>query len=72
MTHTCTPKPDNTCELAIDFADEGVTLTATTSVIGDHDKAMAYLPVFEADIRRIHSHLFPQPEPTEPETEEEA
>ena len=47
----------------IDFADEGVELTGDTSVLGDEGKAMAYLPFFEADLRRNFADLFPQPEP---------
>lgn len=71
MTHTITEKTDGTTAIAIDFADEDVILTAKTSIIGDAEKARAYLPVFEADIRRGNSHLFPPQKPTEPETNEE-
>lgn len=70
MTHTITDNGDGTTAIAIDFADEEIDLTAATKIIGDETKAAAYLSVFEADIRRINSHLFPQPENQE-ETEEE-
>lgn len=69
MIYTTTDNGDGTTSIAIDFADEGVDLTAQTKVIGDEEKARAYAGVFGEDIRRIKSHLFPQPEPIEEEPE---
>lgn len=75
MTNIITDKGDGTQCIQLDYQDEGIELVATTTIIGDADRAAAYVPVFDADIRRINSHLFPvealEPElESEPETEE--
>ncbi|MDV7394446.1 hypothetical protein RZS08_23895 [Arthrospira platensis SPKY1] len=67
MKPTITDKGDGTQCIHLDYQDEGIELVATTTIIGDADRAAAYVSVFDADIRRIDSHLFPQPEPTETE-----
>lgn len=54
----------NITEIVVDFSDENVELVGRTSVIGDQQKAEAYLPFFERDLRRNYAHLFPQPEQT--------
>lgn len=62
MTHTFEAE-GNTTRIAVDFADEGVDLAGETSIIGDEQKAAAYLPFFERDLRRNFADQFPQLEP---------
>jgi hypothetical protein len=69
MTPTITAQSDGTTAITLDFADESVALSASTSVIGDAAKAERYVETFETDIRRHYSHLFPLP--PAPETSEE-
>lgn len=71
MTHTITEQPDGTHCIELDYSDEGIELTARTNIIGDANKAAAYVTVFDADMRRANSHLFPQPEVAETEYMEE-
>ena len=66
MTHTITDLHDGTIRIDVDFSDEGVDLQGTTHVRGSEAEALAYLPVFERDLRRNYRHLFPEPE-LEPE-----
>ena len=61
MTHAFEAE-GNTIRITVDFADEGVILTGETSIIGDEQKASAYLPFFERDLRRNFADQFPQPE----------
>ena len=61
MTHTFEAE-GNTTRIVVDFADEGVDLAGETSIIGDEQKASAYLPFFERDLRRNFADKFPQPE----------
>lgn len=68
MTHTITNLHDGTIRIDVDFSDEGVDLQGTTHVKGGEAEALAYVPVFERDLRRNYSQLFPEPEP-EPEPE---
>lgn len=63
MNQTITENADGTSRIDIDFADEGIDLQATTSVIGGEGKARGYAATFAEDIRRNNSHLFPIPEP---------
>ena len=62
MTYQLTGE-GNTTRIAVDFADEGVDLVGETSVLGDEQKALGYLPFFERDLRRNFADQFPQPEP---------
>ena len=62
MTHVFTTD-GNLTNIAVSFADEGVDLTGETSVIGDEQKALDYLPFFERDLRLNFADRFPQPEP---------
>ena len=62
MTHTFETE-GNTTRIAVEFADEGVDLVGETSVLGDEQKALGYLPFFERDLRRNFADQFPQPEP---------
>lgn len=62
MTHTFEAE-GNTTRIVVDFADEGVDLAGETSIIGDEQKAAAYLPFFDRDLRRNFADQFPQPEP---------
>ena len=62
MTYQLTGE-GNLTRIAVDFADEGVDLVGETSVLGDEQKAAAYLPFFERDLRRNFADQFPQPEP---------
>ena len=61
MTHLITVNHDGTATLAADFSDEGVALQGNTHVKGGEAEALAYLPVFERDLRRNYAHLFPTP-----------
>lgn len=61
MTHVFTLNPDGTTTIEVSFVDEGVDLQGQTSVKGDEAAAAAYLPFFEADLRRNFAELFPQP-----------
>jgi len=65
MTHNVTVNADGTTAIQVDFADEGVNLQGQTSVKGDESAALAYLPTFEADLRRNNAELFPLPEAPE-------
>lgn len=51
--------------IGISFDDEGVELTEHTTVVGDKQAALKYLPFFEKDCRQNYAHLFPQPEPAQ-------
>lgn len=61
MTYEFINDSDTTI-IKVDFADEGVELTGETSVKGDGLAAIAYLPVFESDLRRNFAEKFPIPE----------
>ena len=71
MTHTITELHDGTARIDVDFSDEGVDLQGTTHVRGGEAEALAYLPVFERDLRRNYAHLFPTPDPDPDEPAEE-
>lgn len=60
MTYTITVL-DGITRIEVSFADEGVDLTGTTHVRGGEAEALAYLPIFEADLRRNFSEFFPPP-----------
>lgn len=68
MTYTVNDIGGGKQAIAIDFADEGVQLQGNTSILGGEVQARQYVPVFEADLRRANSHLFPveAPENHEP------
>ncbi len=68
MTYAITVNDDGTATLAVDFSDEGVGLQGKTHVKGGEAEALAYLPVFDRDLRRNYAHLFPAPvtDPDEP------
>lgn len=62
MTYTLTVLPDQgITRIEVSFSDESVVLAGTTHVKGGEAEALAYLPVFEADLRRNFSELFPPP-----------
>ena len=71
MTHTITEQPDGTHCIELDYTDEEIQLFARTNIIGDAGRAASYVEVFDADIRRANSHLFPVPAPEETESTEE-
>ena len=52
----------DTTIIKVDFADEMVELNGETSVKGGEAAAVAYLPVFESDLRRNFAEKFPVPE----------
>lgn len=60
MMHTITVL-DGVARIEVSFTDEGVDLVGVTHVKGGEAEALAYLPVFEADLRRNFSELFPPP-----------
>lgn len=66
MTHTFVVNSDGTTTIQVDFNDEGVDLQGTTNVKGEEDKATAYLPFFESDLRRNFADKFPVPVITDP------
>ena len=53
---------DNLTTIKVSFADEGVELAGETTIIGDEQQALDYLPFFERDLRRNFAEKFPQPE----------
>ena len=59
MTYTITIDENNIAILRVDFSDEGVDLQGEIKVVGGEEKAKAYLSVFEVDLRRNYSYLFP-------------
>lgn len=61
MTYVYTSMGDGTMAIEIDFADEGVELQGRTCIKGAEAEVDRYLPVFEADLRRNFSDLFPLP-----------
>ncbi len=71
MTHVITPNPDGATGatlITVDFADEGVNLQGATAIKGGEPEALAYMRVFERDLRRNYAELFPTspvPTPTE-------
>ena len=70
MTRIATVINDKHTKLVIDFADEGVELVGETLILGNEEKALAYAPFFEADLRKNNAELFPVPEmPATPEME---
>ncbi len=69
MTYTVTDLEDGRFRIGIDFSDEDIVLSESVIVVGPEASALAYLPVFEADMRRNFNHLWPLPEP-EPMEEE--
>lgn len=73
MTHVIQVNSDGTTTLRVDFVDEGVPLQGETTVKGRQAEALAYLPVFEADLRRNFADRYPillQPIVITPPTEE--
>ena len=71
MESLITALEDGIVEISIDFSDEDIELTATTTVIGGEHQARAYIPIFAADIRARNRHLFPDPVPPAEEEEGE-
>jgi hypothetical protein len=69
MKTTLEMQENGTVLVGVDFSDEGISLTGEVAVVGDEDSARAYLPVFEADMRRNFNHLWPLPEPVPMEEE---
>lgn len=67
MTYVITANPDGTATIAVDFADEGITLSGETAVKGGEADALRYLPIFAVDLRRNFADLFPQPEQPAPD-----
>lgn len=65
MRHILIDNRDGTFTLNVDFADEKVILQGTTVVRGNEATALAYLSVFEYDLRNNFHELFPPPPPPE-------
>ncbi|MDK2793480.1 MAG: hypothetical protein PWP75_108 [Caldanaerobacter sp.] len=63
MTHNITVLDNGTTKIEVDFSDENVNLRGETFVKGGETEALNYLPVFEQDLRRNYSELFPKPDP---------
>lgn len=63
MTHKVTVLDDGTTKIEVDFSDEGINLRGETYVKGGEAEAKNYLPIFEQDLRRNYSELFPKSEP---------
>lgn len=63
MTYKLIKNEDGTTTIQVSFLDEGVELEGETSIKGDGSKALAYMPIYEADLRRNYADLFPSPEP---------
>lgn len=57
---------DGTAVLRINYLDEGIKLQGETSVKGDKVIAERYVAIFDADLRRNNSELFPPPPIPEP------
>lgn len=64
MTSNITALTDNRQQIDLDYADEGIELQGSTTIIGDTARAASYVEVFDRDLRKTYSHLFPQPEPS--------
>lgn len=62
MTHVITENFDGTTTIRVSFHDEDVELTGETQVKGRESDALAYLSVFEADLRNNFADRFPVPE----------
>jgi hypothetical protein len=65
MIHAITVNPDGTTTIRVDFTDEGVNLQGEIAIKGGEAKALGYVPIFEADLRRNYIELFPPAPPTE-------
>lgn len=61
MMHNITVLADGTTRIEVSFVDEYVDLVGSTHVKGGEAEALAYLPVFEADLRRNFAERFPPP-----------
>lgn len=59
MTYEFIDNQNGTTTINISFTDESVDLHGTTTIKGGEKEAQEYLPVFEADLRRNYSDLFP-------------
>lgn len=62
MTYEFIDNQNGTTTINVSFTDENVELQGTTTIKGGEQEALEYLPVFEADLRRNYSDLFPLPE----------
>lgn len=69
MIYTTNVVDDKHTQLTLSYADENVTLPcgAETLIEGDVAVAISYVPIFDADIRRIFAEFFPVPEIEMPE-----
>jgi len=75
MTFNIADLGNGIMRIVVSFEDEGIRLpTASgdgeTYVKGTIEDAEKYVKVFEKDLRRNFSHLFPIPEPEEPKMPE--
>ena len=59
MTYEFIDNQNGTTTINVSFTDESVDLQGTTTIKGGEKEALEYLPVFEADLRRNYSDLFP-------------
>lgn len=59
MTYKLIENEDGTTTIKVSFLDEGVELEGETRVKGEVSKALAYMPIYEADLRRNYADLFP-------------
>ena len=71
MTAAIQEVKDRVYEITLDYADEGVDLQVNRKVGGTEERAAAYVPAFDRDIRANYASLFPIPEYPEEDLEEE-
>lgn len=62
MTNIITKNENGTSTIQVDFIDEGVNLQGEINVKGSDAQVLAYLKVFENDLRLNFADLFPAPE----------
>lgn len=64
MIPTITELDEKRTQIELSYLDEEVTLPeeAKTVVFGGESTAVGYVPIFDADIRRIFVGCFPVPE----------
>jgi len=75
MTHSIDDLGNGIVKIVVSFKDEGIELPTEsgdgeTHIKGTVEDAEKYVKVFEKDLRRNYSHLFPVPEPEMPEMPE--
>lgn len=63
MKYVITIDENNIALLQVDFSDEGVNLQGEIRISGGEQRALQYLPIFEADLRKNYVYMFPTLEP---------